>query len=407
MTIPHPRNPISKDKFSRKRTPSMRLIFYLGKGGTGKTTVAAATALRCAHLGYRTLVVSTDMAHSLADALDQPLNSKPVAVTKRLWGQEINTIDEVRSHWKELQDYADAILRRRGMTQVIAEELAIVPGMEEIACLLHIHRYSRDKNFDVIVVDAAPTGETIRLLAIPETFKWYVSRFDQKGDQMWKLAQLFGLMSSHEMFNLLSKIDIDVSELRQILTDPEISSYRVVLNPEKMVVKESQRAITYLNLFGYPVDAGIINRVLPADPSPDPYLRHIQEIQKHYLRIIQDSFAPFPMFEVPWYNKEVVGLQAMDRMAEFLWSDSDPAQIFWHGPTQEIEERGEEFVLRMPLPHIELEKVTMTKRGDELFVTIGNFKRELILPSVLAIREATTAKLTSDGILEIHFSQHV
>ena len=382
----------------------MRLILFLGKGGTGKTTVATATALLCADLGYRTLVVSTDIAHSLADALDQPLGAKPSSVSDNLWGQEINVIDEVRAQWSELQDYVDVMLRRRGMSRVIAEELAIIPGMEEIAGLLHIYQYSRDQSFDVIIIDAAPTGETIRLLAVPETFQWYFGRLERGGDQFRRLAQLFGLFSGQEMLDRLSKLDTQVADLREILTDPEISSYRVVLGPEKMVIKESQRALTYLNLYGYPVDAGIINRVLPSRLSEDSYLRHMQEIQQSYLHMIEEIFAPLPMFKVPWYSEEVIGLTSLRKLADDLWGNLDPTQQFWQGPTQEIEERDEELILRMPMPHIEVEKVMMTKRGDELFINIGNFKRELILPSALAVREAKKAYLTDDGMLVVHFA---
>jgi arsenite-transporting ATPase len=384
---------------------AMRLIFYLGKGGTGKTTVAAATALRCAAIGHRTLVISTDIAHSLADVLDQPLEAHPTQVAENLWGQEINVIEEVRAQWGELQEFVETMLRRRGMSQVIAEELAIVPGMEEIASLLNVYKHCQEAKYDVIVVDAAPTGETIRLLAVPETFQWYLGRFDQKGDQIWRLAQIFGLISTQEMFDILTQLDADVTDLRKILTDPKVSSYRVVINPEKMVIRESQRAVTYLNLYGYPVDLGIINRVLPDKPSSDPYLRPIQEIQGRYLTMLYDTFSPLPLYKVPWYNKEIIGVEPLQKMAGDLWGDEDPTQIFWQGPTFVVEERDHELILQIPLPHVEIEKINMIKRGDELFVSVGNFKREIILPNSLAVRKATSAELNAQGILEIRFIQ--
>jgi len=385
--------------------PSIRFVLYLGKGGVGKTTIAAATALRCAELGYRTLVVSTDIAHSLADVLDHPLAAEPTPLAERLWGQEINVLSELRTHWHHLQDYFSFMLRQRGVNHVIAEELAIIPGMEEIVSLLHIHRQGRERNFQAVIIDAAPTGESVRLLSLPESFQWYAGRLGQWGAPMWKLARTFGLAPSQDVFDALAKLEDEVTELRGILADPKISSYRVVLNPEKMVIKETQRAVTYLSLFGYSVDAGVINRVLRPEPSPDPYFRRLQEGQRHYLEMIHETFAPLPLFEVPWYGDEVVGEPALRRLAGDLWGNRNPMEVLSTGPGQRVEDRGRECVLSLPLPHIEIDKVEMTKRGDELFITVGNFKRQFVLPHALAIRQATTARLTDRGVLEVHFAE--
>ncbi len=382
----------------------MRFILYLGKGGVGKTTIAAATALRCAELGYQTLVVSTDIAHSLADVVDQRLAAEPTPLAERLWGQEINALSEIRTHWHQLQDYVSSMLQQRGTSQIIAEELAMIPGLEEIVSLLHIHRQLHERKFEAVIVDAAPTGESVRLLSLPESFQWYAGRLGQWGGQLGKVARTLGLARSHDLFDALAKLQSEVTELRGILTDPEISSYRVVLNPEKMVIKETQRAVTYLNLFGYSVDAGVINRILTAAPSRDPYFRRLQTVQQHYIEMIHETFAPLPLFEVPWYEDEVVGERALKRLARDLWGDRNPMDVLSTGPGQQIEERGGEWILRLPLPHVEIEKVEMTKRGDELFLTVGNFKRELVLPHVLAVRQATTARLTELGVLEVHFA---
>jgi arsenite-transporting ATPase len=383
----------------------MRLILYLGKGGVGKTTVAAATAARCAELGYRTLVVSTDIAHSLADVLDQSLAAEPSAIAPQLWAQELNVVDEIQTHWHELRDYFAALMRHSGLAEVIAEELAVVPGMEEIVSLLHIYRQGHEGNFDTLVVDAAPTGETVRLLTIPESFRWYMGRFGRLGEQALKVGRALGLVPAEtdDMREVLARLESEVAELRSILIDPDRSSYRVVLNPEKMVIRETQRAVTYLNLFGYPVDAGIVNRVLPSEPSVDPYLRRLQENQKRYLAQIESTFPPLPLFYVPWQSDEVIGLPKLKQLGNGLWGQRDPTGIFWRGPVQEIIEQDNEYLLRLPLPHVEMDKVEMTKRGDELFITVGNFKRELILPYVLASRRATAAYLDDDGILEVRF----
>lgn len=394
----------------------MRIILYLGKGGVGKTTIAAATALRSAEMGHRTLVVSTDIAHSLADSLDTPLKGEAIEVAPNLFAQEINVLDEVREHWGKLQGYMGSMLRRQGMDRAIAEEMAIIPGMEEIVSLLHINRAASTGDYDRVVVDAAPTGETMRLLTMPESFQWYVDRFYNWGDAAIRLTGglLRRMMPSKDPLAGLPKLVDDVKALQGVLCDPQITSYRVVLNPEKMVVKEGARAVTYLSLFGYPVDAAVVNRILPGvvsdgegnarveTPSEDPYLQRLQEIQARYLGEIERDFYPLPIFHSRWAGEEMVGLPQLRSLAASLFGDEDPGRIFFVGHPQEIVEEGDDFVLVLPLPHVELNKVKLTKRGDELFVTIGNFKRELLLPAVLAQRDAAGA-VFANGRLRIRF----
>ena len=394
----------------------MRILLYLGKGGVGKTTIAAATALRSAELGYRTLVVSTDIAHSLADSLDTPLRGEATQVVPNLYAQEINVLDEVREHWGKLQGYMGSMLRRQGMDKAIAEEMAIIPGMEEIVSLLNIHRAASTGDYDRVVVDAAPTGETMRLLTMPESFQWYVDRFYNWGDTAIRLTGglLRRMMPSKDPLAGLPKLVDDVKALQGILSDPKTTSYRIVLNPEKMVVKEGARAVTYLSLFGYPVDAAVVNRILPGvvsdgagnaqvvEPSNDAYLRRLQEIQARYLGEIERDFYPLPIFRSRWSGEEMVGLPQLRKLAASLFGDDDPGRIFFVGQPQEILEEGDDFVLVLPLPNVELNKVKLTKRGDELFVTIGNFKRELLLPAVLAQRDAAGA-VFADGRLRIRF----
>lgn len=394
----------------------MRIILYLGKGGVGKTTVAAASALRSAQLGYRTLVVSTDIAHSLADSLDLPLRSEPVAVAENLDAQEINVLDEIRQHWGQMQGYVGNILRRQGMSKAVAEEMAVIPGMEEVVSLLHINRQAVEGHYDRVIVDAAPTGETIRLLSVPESFQWYVGRMSGWGDATMRLATglLRRVMPDRDPFVGLNNLVEGVKELQKVLVNPEITSYRVVVNPEKMVVKEGARAVTYLSLFGYPVDAVVANRILPGvtsdgqgnvtvtQPSQDPYLHRLQEIQCRYLSEIERDFYPLPILRSGWFDVEMVGLAQLEELASTLFGDRDPGQILFVGQAQEIEEEGDDFVLKLPLPNVELDKVKLSKRGDELFISIGNFKRELMLPSVLAQRDARNASFTN-GILKIRF----
>lgn len=394
----------------------MRIILYLGKGGVGKTTTAAASALRSADLGYRTLVVSTDIAHSLADSLDVPLTGQPREIAPNLFAQEINVLDEIREHWGEMQGYMNGVLRGQGMKKAIAEELAVIPGMEEIVSLLHINKQAQEGNYDRVIVDAAPTGETMRLLTMPESFQWYMGRIMGWGDTTMRLTAglVKRFMPDKDVFTSLDNLVAGVRELQQVLINPEIASYRVVLNPEKMVIKEGARAVTYLSLFGYPVDAAIVNRILPgvasdgrgnafvAEPSESDYLRHMQEAQAEYLGMIERDFYPLPILKAGWFEQEMVGIENLRKMGDSLFGDTDPGDVLFVGKAQQVIEDGEDLILQLPLPNVELNKVKLVKRGDELFVSIGNFKRELLLPTVLAHRNASGA-LFKDGMLTVRF----
>lgn len=382
----------------------MRLILYLGKGGVGKTTTAAATAVRAMELGYRTLVVSTDVAHSLADALNASLGPAPTQLAEKLWGQEINVLDEVRQHWGELRNYLATLLRRRGMDDVAAEELAIIPGMEEVVSLLHIRRQARDGNFDVVVVDAAPTGETVRLLTMPETFQWYAGRVMDWEPGTLKVARplVKALVPASDLFATLERLTKGVKALRETLLDPDISSYRLVVNPERMVIKEAQRASTYLALFGYPVDGVVLNRVLPPDAAEGEFMRELARIQQEYRQLVHDLFEPLPIWESPHYARDLHGLADLSLVGNALFKDTDPVKVQFRGTTQEIVREGDEYVMRLPLPHVEIGKVSMTKRGDELFIEIGNFRRDMILPTALAERPAKRA-VFREGVLEVRF----
>lgn len=382
----------------------MRLILYLGKGGVGKTTTAAATAMRAAELGHRTLVVSTDVAHSLADALDHPLGPLPTQLSDRLWGQEINVLDEVRQHWGELRTYLAGVLRRRGVEDVASEELAIIPGMEEVVSLLHIRKQAREGNFDAVIVDAAPTGETIRLLTMPETFQWYAARVMDWDPGTMNIAKplVRTLIPATNVFDSLQRLTKGVEALRETLTDPEISSYRLVVNAERMVIKEAQRAATYLALFGYPVDGVVLNRLLPRGAVQGDFMQRLHEMQAGYRQQVHDLFAPLPIWEAAHYPRDVKGLDDLAEIGRELFKEEDPIKVFFKGSTQEIVKEGDEYVMRLPLPHVEIGKVTMTKRGDELFIAIGNFKRDMILPLTLAERPARRA-VFKNGVLEVRF----
>jgi len=383
----------------------MRIVLYLGKGGVGKTTASAASAVRAASLGHRTLVVSTDIAHSLTDVLDRELGDEPLELAPNLWAQEINVLTEMRRHWQTLQPAVNDVLVREGMDAVAAEELAIIPGMDEVVALAQVYELSRQGRYDAIFVDAAPTGETIRLLSMPETFPWYADRLKKWGSRIPRFARSLtkGVMGQGGLLDVADHLSRLVRELRAVLTDPDVASYRLVVNPERMVVKEALRAQTYLNLFGYPVDAVILNQVLPQVENPDPYLQQMWQQQQQYIRWVENSFSPLPILRAPRYSREVIGLDALMELSRNLFGDQDPTAVLHRGPTQEIEPFEDGYRLRIPMPNVEATKLSMSKRGDELFVEVGNIRREIALPRILAPLEAAGARL-SHGFLEIRFT---
>ncbi len=385
----------------------MRIILYLGKGGVGKTTVAAATAVRSAELGYKTLVASTDIAHSLADSLNVPLAANPVEVAPNLWAQEISVVADIHNYWGTLQDFVSGMLRDGNkINNVVADELSAFPGMDEIVSLLHINKQAKERNFDRVIIDAAPTGETIRLLTMPDTFRWYAGHLSRGRSKVVNALRPFAsrfLQGPTEVLEALEKLDAATGELRETLSNPEISSYRVVLQPEKMVVREAERAVSYLSLFNYPVDSVIINRILPESDTEGPFYAQRRELQAKYLEMIENNFKPLPLWRAPYYAHEVVGIEALAQLAKDCFGETDPGDVFYRGALQEIVEQAEgRYLMRIPMPFVTGGDVKLRKRGDEMFITIGNFKREMILPTVLAKRRAGGGSL-QDGVLEITF----
>ena len=383
----------------------MRIILYLGKGGVGKTTVSAATAVRSAQQGKRTLVVSTDLAHSLADCLQANLTSSPIELIDNLWAQEVNVLDEMRRGWGKLQESVTKSLRKQGIDSVMAEELALIPGMDEIVSLINIYRNARENNFETVIIDAAPTGETVRLLSMPDTFQWYASRVMKLKGGALNLARplLKAVLPATEILDAIQSLSERVKALREVLSNPEISSYRPVVNPERMVLKEALRAETYLALFGYPIDGVVCNRVIPAGDYQDAFMQDIYRNQEKLRKRIHQTFAPLPIWEAPYRSYEILGIKQLDQLATTIFGDQDPTQVFYRGAIQEIIQNGEIYILRLPLPHVEMDKVVMTKKGDEMIIEIGNFKRDITLPSMLANHEAIVAKFVNKA-LEIHFA---
>lgn len=378
----------------------MRILVYTGKGGVGKTSVAAATASRCAELGYRTIVVSTDLAHSLADSLDVPLGPEPRQVAPQLWAQETDIYNNLQTHWGDVQKWLNAILRWSGeVDSLVADELTVLPGMDELANLLWINRHRESGNYDVIVVDAAPTGETLRLLSFPEVMRWWMQRIFPVQRRAMVLAR--PLISSfidiplptEQVYDSLERLFQQLDTLHSMLIDPRLTSIRLVLNPEKMVVSEAQRTSTYFHLFGYPMDLVVANRVLP-EAVTDPYFAVWKDSQARYLRRVAEGFSPVPIKQAPLFDHEVVGLQALAQLGVSVYGEDDPTRIYFEGRAQHLEPSpGGGYQMTIPLPFATRGDVSLRQTGDELFVHVGAHRRHIILPRALVGTEARRAKL--------------
>ena len=382
----------------------MRIILYTGKGGVGKTSVAAATATRCADLGYKTIVVSTDAAHSLADSFDLPLGPEPTPIGDNLWGQEIDVLYQMDKYWGNVQRYMATVLAWRGLDDVIAEEMTVFPGMEEIASLLQIVHLHDDCDYQVIIVDCAPTGATLQLLAMPEIARWYLEKIfplERKTIQLTRpvLRALVDFpIPEDELFDAVEELILEMDRMKTLLTDPQKSSVRLVLNPEKMVIKEAQRAFTYLNLYGYSTDAIISNRLMPGQVQ-DTYFASWKEIHEKYSLMIEEAFAPLPIFKVPLFDQEVVGLDMLRRMAESIYGERDPAEVFFIGKTHTVEKQDPFYLLCIPLPFVEKEAIQLTRSAEELIVHIGNKKRNIILPRALVSLDVLGARYEEDTLV--------
>jgi len=381
-----------------------RVILFTGKGGVGKTSMAAATALRCADLGYRTVVISTDAAHSLADSFDLPLGPEPTPVGPNLWGQELDVLHQMDKYWGNVQRYVSAVLAWRGLDDLIAEELSVFPGMEELASLMQIVHLHDDCDYNVIIVDCAPTGDTLRLLAMPDTVSWYMQRvfpIERKALQLSRplLRTVTDLpIPDDEMLDSMQELMVQLHRMRALLTDPQTSSVRLVLNPEKMVIKEAQRTFTYLNLYGYFPDAVISNRLIP-DGVRDEYFDAWKESQERYSHMIEEAFSPLPILQVPLFGQEVVGEAMLRRVAQSLYGDDDPARVYFVGRAYTVEKRDERYLLSLRLPFVERGDIHLIRSGDELIVHIGNRKRNIILPRALASLDVLSARYREDTLV--------
>lgn len=383
----------------------MRLILMTGKGGVGKTSVAAATGLRCAELGYKTLVLSTDPAHSLADSFDMELGHDSRLVKPNLWGAELDALRELEGNWGAVKRYITQVLRAQGLEGVQAEELAILPGMDEIFGLVRMKRHYDEGEFDVLIIDSAPTGTALRLLSLPEVGGWYMRKFYKplQGISAALRPLVEPIFRPIAGFSLPDKEVMDapyefyeqIEALEKVLTDNTVTSVRLVTNPEKMVIKESLRAHAYLSLYNVATDLVVANRIIPAEVT-DPFFKRWKESQEQYRQEIHSDFMPLPVKEVPLYSEEMCGLAALERLKETLYKDEDPSQVYYKENTIKIVQENNQYSLELYLPGIAKDQIQLSKTGDELNVRIGNHRRNLVLPQALAALQPSGAKMEED-----------
>lgn len=385
----------------------MRVILYTGKGGVGKTSLAAATALASAGQGKKTIVVSTDPAHSLGDSFDLELTNEPQKIRENLWAQEISTLHSAEKSWGKVQEYLSALLISQNIKEITADELVIFPGLEELFSLFETLKHCKQGQYDVVIVDCAPTGETLRMLSFPDVLKWWLEKIFPMERLLLKVARpvsksLLGVpLPGDDTLDSIADLFRQLTEIHQVLTDPEVTSVRIVVNPEKMVIKEAERSFMYLNLYGFSTDAVIVNRLLPPH-NLGQYFEKWGEVHHAYLQYIRDQFTPVPVFTVPLFEQEVVGFAALELMGRECFGELTPESFFFCGQTQKITPAGEGFLLELSLPFVKKGDISLSQKGDELTVKVGDYKRNILLPRKLLGREAVGAKL-EESILKINF----
>ena len=361
----------------------MRIILFTGKGGVGKTTVAAATAIKAAKSGLKTLIISTDPAHSLSDALAYNLGPEPMEVVKNLFGQELDVYYSMQKYWQNIRELMLTVFRWHGVERVLAEEMSALPGMEEASAFLWIEKYYSEKTFDLIIIDSAPTGETLTLLTLPQVTKWWVTkaipfqRFAIRN--LGKVARIATGIPIDKGYDELEKIFNKLEAIQKIFADHDICSIRLVTNPEKMVINESKRAYTYLNLYGYNVDAVIINRIIEDDRSDSLFSNYIKS-QKFYIKDIEESFAELPIFKAKHLGEEIFGLDKLQNFADTLYQKTKPELVLHNESPYKLEQTDNGYVLKIKLPFLKDKKYTINKFGDEIVLQIANQRKNIFLP---------------------------
>jgi arsenite/tail-anchored protein-transporting ATPase len=383
-----------------------RTILYTGKGGVGKTSVAACTARRCAAAGLNTLVISTDPAHSLSESLAAELAGEPVQVADRLWGQEVKAQEEMERHWSGVQEWLGELFIERGVDRISAEELTVPPGMDELFSLLRLQAHNESGRFDTIIVDCAPTGETLRLLSFPDVARWWIDKVFPYEKQILAAARPLARslldisLPSQAVFADMERLSQNLIAMNEILRDRQRCTIRLVMNPDKMVIGEAMRTFTYLNLYGYLTDAVIVNRLFPAGVGD--YFAAWRRVQEEHLELVHSAFAPVPVLSAPYFEQEVVGAEMLDRLADHLFEGLEPGAVLHDAITQELRVDESGARLKLALPFADKGGITLKKVGLVLIVGVGGQKRTISLPPALAAFTPTGATF-EDGALEVRF----
>ena len=383
-----------------------RTILYTGKGGVGKTSVAACTARACAAAGLRTLVISTDPAHSLSESLGVPLGADPVQAGDGLWGQEVKAQEEMERHWSGVQEWLGELLVERGVDRISAEELTVPPGGDELFALLRLQAHHESGEWDVIIVDCAPTGETLRLLSFPDVARWWIEKVFPFERQLMAAARPIARslldisLPGRAVFADIERLSQSLIAMNEILRDRTRSTIRLVMNPDKMVIGEAMRTFTYLNLYGYLTDAVVVNRLFPEGVGD--YFADWRRVQEEHLERVHSAFAPVPVLCAPYFEQEVVGAEMLDRLRTELFADADPAAVLHDALAQELEVLDRGARLRLDLPFAEKGDISLKKIGLELVVGVDGQRRTIMLPPAMAAMHPAAATFEG-GALEIRF----
>lgn len=385
-----------------------RIILFTGKGGVGKTTCAAATALKAAGQGLKTLVMSSDPAHSLADAFDRQLGPEPEEILPNLFAQEVDLYYSMKKYWGNIRQLLLLVFKWQKINEIAAEELAAIPGMGEASALLWVDQFYHSGDYDLIIIDSAPTGETLTFLTLPQATEWWLTKafpfqkfaFQSVGFAVRKTTGIPLDRGYKELRTLFEKLQA----IHKVLANPDISSVRLVMNPEKMVVQEARRAYTYLQLYGYGVDSVIVNRILPAEAGQDPGWQKYLEAQAKYLQEIEASFSPLPILQVPHMRQEVFGVPLLNEIGSGIYGKRNPADIFYKEPTYRVTAEGDAYFLNIRLPFTDEKNFTVKQFGDQLVIQIRNQRRNYLLPNFLIYYSLAETTL-KDGWLKIRFEQ--
>ena len=384
----------------------MRLIIYTGKGGVGKTSTSAATAYRLSELGYRTLLMSTDSAHSLGDSLDMDLGTDIKNVRPNLDALEIDIIHEMRTKWKEIQNYVAAFMLSQGMGEISAEEMAILPGMEMISALFYVNQFEDEGKYDVIVMDTAPTGETLRLLSFPDVTNWYLDKGFGMIKKLLHIARatvgrvMDMPLPSDEVLESVGDIKDNMDRVKVLLEDPKRTTVRLVLNPEKMVIRETMRAYTYLCLYNKNVETLIVNRVLPQEAGEGGFFKEKLEEQRENMELIHHAFDPMEIKYCEMMRTELRGLDKLKLMADMIYGDEDPYKIYSdRSPMMFVTEKGVDKIV-MKMPFVDSSKVELFRIDQStVMVHVGSQKRNIQLPDALVHAQVIGADFKDDELV--------